>query len=90
MSDDLKKRKSNKKMLTGKVVSDKMNKTIVIEIERRKLHTLYKKYVTKRKKIKAHDETNESRIGDIVRVVESKPVSKEKHWRLLDIIERAK
>lgn len=83
-------KKSNKKTLTGSVVSDKMQKTIVIKITRRKLHPLYKKYVTKSKKIKVHDERNECSIGDIVRVIESRPLSKDKSWRLLEIVEKAK
>lgn len=85
-----KRKKSNKKILTGKVVSNKMNKTIVLEITRKKLHPLYKKYVKRSKKIKAHDEKNECNINDIVKVMESRPLSKEKCWRLLEIVERAK
>jgi len=83
-------KKSNRKILTGSVVSDKMQKTVVIKITRRKLHPLYKKYVTKTKKIKAHDERNECSIGDIIRVIESRPLSKDKNWRLLEIVEKAK
>ncbi|MBN1699512.1 MAG: 30S ribosomal protein S17 [Spirochaetales bacterium] len=82
--------KANKKIFTGRVVSNKMNKTIVVAIERKKLHRLYKKYVTRTKKIKAHDEKNECNIDDIVRVIESRPLSKEKSWRLLEIVEKAK
>jgi small subunit ribosomal protein S17 len=82
--------KSNKRVLTGRVVSNKMKKTIVVAIERRKLHPLYKKYITMTKKLKAHDEANDCGIGDLVRVVESRPISKEKRWRLLEILERAK
>jgi len=79
-----------KQTLTGLVVSDKMAKTIVVEITTRKLHPLYKKYVTRSKKIKAHDENNEAHTGDTVSVVESRPVSRDKRWRLLAIVERAK
>jgi small subunit ribosomal protein S17 len=79
-----------KKVLQGKVVSNKMQKTIVVEIHQRKLHPLYKKYLTRTKRIKAHDEKNECGIGDTVRVVESRPLSKEKRWRLLQIVEKAK
>jgi small subunit ribosomal protein S17 len=82
--------KSNKRVLTGRVVSNKMKKTIVVAIERRKLHPLYKKYITITKKVKAHDEANDCGIGDLVRVIESRPISKEKRWRLLEILERAK
>ena len=80
----------NKKIFTGKVVSNKMQKTIVVSIEQRKLHPLYKKYIKNTKKLKAHDEKNECQIGDTVRVIESRPLSKEKCWRLLEIVERAK
>ena len=83
-------KKMNKKILTGRVVSNKMNKTIVLEIAQRRLHRLYKKYVNKTKKIKAHDEKNECNENDIVKVIESRPLSKDKCWRLLEIVERAK
>ena len=79
-----------KKVLQGRVVSNKMQKTIVVEIHHRKLHRLYKKYLTRTKKIKAHDEKNECGIGDTVRVVESRPLSKDKRWRLVEIVEKAK
>ena len=79
-----------KQSLTGIVKSDKMDKTIVVEITTRKLHPLYTKYVTKSKKIKAHDEKNEAHTGDTVTVVEARPVSRDKHWRLTTIVERAK
>jgi len=67
-----------------------MEKTIVVRIERRKLHPLYKKYITRSKKIKAHDKGNLCRIGDLVKVIESRPLSKEKRWCLLEILEKAK
>jgi small subunit ribosomal protein S17 len=79
-----------RKILQGRVVSNKMQKTIVVEIQQRKLHRLYKKYLSRTKKIKAHDEKNECGIGDTVRVVESRPLSREKRWRLLSIVEKAK
>jgi small subunit ribosomal protein S17 len=78
------------KVLQGRVVSNKMQKTIVVEIHQRKLHRLYKKYLTRTKRIKAHDEKNECGIGDTVRVVETRPLSREKRWRLLEIVEKAK
>ncbi len=81
--------KGGKRVLTGVVVSDKMQKTIVVSIERRKLHPLYKKYITRTKKVKAHDERGESHVGDVVRVVESRPISKDKRWRLLEIVVKA-
>ena len=77
-------------VLTGKVLSDKMDKTIVVAIVNRRLHGLYKKYVQITKKVKAHDEQNDAHEGDTVRVVESRPISKEKRWRLLEIVERAR
>jgi small subunit ribosomal protein S17 len=83
-------RKANKQSFTGVVKSDKMDKTIVVEITMRKLHPLYKKYVTRSKRIKAHDEKNEAHIGDTVRVVEVRPISKDKCWRLAEILEKAK
>jgi small subunit ribosomal protein S17 len=83
-------RKGIKRELTGRVVSNKMQKTIVVAIERRKLHPLYKKYLTLTKKIKAHDEGNQAGIGDLVRVIESRPISKEKCWRLVEVLEKAK
>jgi len=74
----------------GVVKSDKMDKTIVVEITMRKLHPLYKKYVTRSKRIKAHDEKNEAHEGDTVRVVETRPMSRDKRWRLAEIVEKAK
>lgn len=82
--------KKTKRMVTGKVVSDKMDKTIVVQITSRKLHRLYKKYLTVSKRLKAHDESNDAHVGDTVRIVEARPVSKEKRWRLQEIVERAK
>ncbi len=81
---------AGKKMYTGTVVSDKMDKTIVVQVTTRKLHRLYKKYLIQSKRVKAHDEKNEARVGDTVRVIESKPYSKEKCWKLMEIVERAK
>ncbi len=74
----------------GIVTSDKMDKTIVVSIDTKKMDRLYKKYVTRTKKCKAHDEKNEAHIGDTVRIVECRPLSKDKCWRLESIIERAK
>ena len=84
------KTKGYNKTYTGVVVSDKMDKTIVVKVSTRKLHKLYKKYLARSKKIKAHDEKNEANIGDTVRVIESRPISKDKCWRLVEIVERAK
>lgn len=75
--------------LTGRVVSDKMNKSIVVLIERRVKHPMYGKYVSKSSKLKAHDENNECRIGDLVTIAESRPISKTKSWTLVKVEERA-
>ncbi len=75
--------------LTGKVVSDKMDKSIVVKIERRVKHPVYGKYVSKSSKLKAHDENNECKIGDTVTISESRPLSKTKSWALVKIDERA-
>ncbi len=83
-------KKATKKSYQGRVLSDKMDKTIVVAIETMQLHGLYKKYVAHTKKLKAHDEKNEARVGDLVRVLESRPLSKDKYWRLTEIVERAK
>ena len=79
-----------RKTRTGKVVSDKMDKTIVVLVERRVRHPLYKKIVRRTYKLKSHDENNECNIGDTVKVMETRPLSKDKRWRLVEIIERAK
>lgn len=75
--------------LTGKVVSDKMDKTITVLIERRVKHPLYGKYLSKSSKMKAHDENNDCSIGDTVTIAESRPLSKSKSWALVNIEERA-
>ena len=79
-----------RKTRTGKVTSNKMDKTIVVAIENHVKHPLYNKIVKKTYKLKAHDETNECNIGDTVRVMETRPLSKDKRWRLVEIIEKAK
>jgi small subunit ribosomal protein S17 len=89
VAEQLVKAKKGKKEFVGLVKSDKMNKTIVVAVETTTLHPLYKKYVRRIKKVKAHDETNEAKIGDRVRVVECRPISKEKCWKLAAIVERA-
>ncbi len=82
--------KSGKREFVGIVASDKMDKTIVVSVSSKALHPLYKKYVTRTKRLKAHDENNDAKMGDRVRVIESRPVSREKCWKLVEIIERAK
>jgi len=79
-----------RKTRVGKVVSDKMDKTIVVAVENNIMHPLYKKIVKKTYKLKAHDENNECGEGDRVRVMETRPLSKDKRWRLVNIIEKAK
>ena len=79
-----------RKTRVGKVVSDKMDKTIVVAIEDNVKHPLYKKIVKRTYKLKAHDENNECNIGDRVKVMETRPLSKDKRWRLVETIEKAK
>ena len=74
----------------GMVVSDKMMKTVVVSIERRVQHPVYGKMVRRTKKLKAHDEQNEAKTGDTVRIMETRPLSKDKRWRVVEIIERAR
>ena len=83
-------RKSGRKTRTGKVVSDKMDKTVVVAVETRVAHPLYKKIIKRTYKLKAHDENNDCNTGDVVRVMETRPISKDKRWRLVEIIEKAK
>ncbi len=79
-----------RKVRIGTVVSNKMNKSIVVAIERRVSHPLYKKYFKKTTKLMAHDETNQAGIGDVVKIMETRPLSKRKKWRLVEIVEKAK
>lgn len=77
-----------RKVYTGKVISDKMDKTVVVAVTRLTQHPVYKKTVKRVTKLKAHDEENKCKIGDIVRIVESRPLSKEKRWKVIDIVGR--
>lgn len=81
--------KQHKVVLQGLVVSDKMQKTIVVKVDRRIMHTKYKKYITLSQKYKAHDEKRDAKQGDRVEIVESRPLSRDKRWALRKIIERA-
>lgn len=81
---------SNRKTRVGVVTSDKMDKTITVTVERKLKHPKYGKFVKKHKKFTAHDEVNSCNEGDLVKIVESRPLSKKKRWRLLEVIERAK
>ena len=78
-----------RKTRVGKVVSDKMDKTIIVAIETSVKHPLYKKIIKRTYKLKAHDENNECKLGDKVKVMETRPLSKEKRWRLIEIVEKA-
>ena len=82
--------KPSKRSFVGLVTSDKMDKTIVVTIATKKMDRLYKKYVTRTKKYMAHDENNDAHVGDTVGIVECRPLSKNKCWRLAEIVERAK
>ncbi len=83
-------RTSSRKVRVGKVISDKMDKTVVVAIADRVAHPLYKKIVGRTYKLKAHDEKNECGIGDTVKVMETRPLSKDKRWRVVEIVEKAK
>ena len=81
--------RGKQKTVVGIVKSDKMEKTVIVMVNRLVLHPVYKKYVRKRKKIKAHDETNQCHVGDKVLLVETRPLSREKRWRVKEVLERA-
>jgi small subunit ribosomal protein S17 len=83
-------RSTQRKMRIGKVVSNKMQKSIVVAIERRVPHSLYKKYFRRTSKLMAHDEKQEAQIGDLVKIMEVRPLSSRKRWRLVEIVEKAK
>ena len=82
--------RSARKTRTGIVVSDKMEKTVVVSIERRVQHPVYGKMVRRTKRLKAHDEKNDAKTGDTVRIMETRPMSKDKRWRVVEIVERAR
>lgn len=82
-------RDSKRRVLRGKVVSDKMDKTIVVEIQKKSTHPLYKKNVKDTRRYKAHDEANEAKVGDTVEIMETRPLSAQKHFRLVKIVEKA-
>ena len=83
-------RTTSRKTRVGKVVSDKMDKTVVVIVEDRVAHKTYKKIIGRTYRLKEHDENNECGIGDIVRVMETRPLSKDKRWRVVEIVEKAK
>jgi len=82
--------RGRRKLRVGKVVSDKMDKTVVVVIERLVKHPVYKRYVRRRSRFKVHDEKNECKEGDTIRFMETRPLSKEKRWRFVEFVERAK
>ena len=83
-------RSTSRKTRVGKVVSDKMDKTVVVIVEDRVAHKTYKKIIGRTYRLKAHDENNECGVGDIVRVMETRPLSRDKRWRVVEIVEKAK
>ena len=83
-------RTTSRKVRVGKVVSDKMDKTVVVIVEDRVAHKVYKKIIGRTYRLKAHDENNECGVGDIVRVMETRPLSRDKRWRVVEIVEKAK
>lgn len=82
--------RNDRKVRIGKVVSNKMQKTVVVSVERLVQHSLYKKSVKQTTRFKAHDENNESQIGDIVKIMETRPLSKDKRWRVVEILQKTK
>jgi small subunit ribosomal protein S17 len=82
--------RGQRKTRVGYVISDKMDKTVVVQISTLKQHPLYKKTIQHRVKFKVHDEANEAKVGDLVRVMETRPLSKEKRWRLVEVVEKAR
>lgn len=82
--------RNQRKQRIGRVVSDKMEKSITVAIERQIKHSIYGKFITKTRKYMAHDENNDAKPGDLVRIVETRPLSRHKRWRLVEIIEKAK
>ena len=84
------KERNQRKVRRGYVVSDKMDKTVVVTLEERYKHSLYGKVIRRSKKVKAHDENNTAAVGDLVSIMETRPLSATKHWRLVEIIEKAK
>ncbi len=79
-----------RRVLQGEVVSDKNDKTVVVRVERRVMHPLYKKFIRRTKKYAAHDEGNRFKVGDVVRIIECRPLSRTKRWRLVEVLERAR
>ena len=89
MSQNVSEERNLRKTMIGTVVSDKMDKTIVVAVETRVKHPIYKKTVKRTYKLKAHDEENSCQVGDVVKVMETRPLSKDKRWRLVEVVEKA-
>ena len=84
------KQRGVRKVRTGRVVSDRMEKTVIVQVADLKSHPLYKKVMRQRTRFKAHDEQNQCRVGDLVRIMETRPLSRDKRWRVVEIIEKAR
>ncbi len=82
--------RNSRRELVGRVVSNSMQKSVVVNVERKKMHPIYGKFMAKSSRFKAHDENDEAKIGDLVHLMETRPLSKDKRWRLVKILERAK
>ncbi len=82
--------RTQRKVRTGTVISDRMQKTVVVQVTTLKRHRLYRKTIQQRVRFKVHDEKNEAKVGDLVRIMETRPVSREKRWRLVEIVEKAR
>jgi small subunit ribosomal protein S17 len=82
--------RNRRKVRLGTVVSDKMDKTVIVQVTDRKSHPLYKKVIQHRVRFKAHDESNECKVGDLVRIMETRPLSKDKRWRVVEVVEKAR
>ena len=90
MTDASVHQRNDRKTRQGLVVSDKMDKTVIVRVDRRTTHPLYRKTVTRSARLHAHDETNDVRVGDTVRITETRPLSKKKRWRVVQVLERAR
>ena len=90
MSDTATRARGRRKVRLGTVIADRMDKTVIVQVRSSKAHRLYRKTVQQRTRFKVHDEKNECGVGDLVRITETRPLSKEKRWRVLEIVEKAK
>ncbi len=82
--------RNSRKIRIGLVVSDKMDKTVIVRVERQFAHPIYRKFIKRSERFKVHDETNDCHVGDTVRIMETKPLSREKRWRVVEVVARAK